>query len=148
MNAHSAWTSSLTPDTGPGVAYGKAFAARLSAQGVSGASVLRPLIDDLNAHAALSPADKATAARVACNTQGTPGWGAGAVVTMPNGDFVVTPRMHATEAPVLVVKPDGIVLRGTANVEMRDENTCRVSNVIEGKWPAKGVWVGPTASAP
>ena len=144
MNATSAWTSSLTPDTGPGVVYGKDFAARLSAQGVSGAGILRPLIDDLNAQRALSAADKATAARVACNTQGTPGWGAGAVVTMPNGDLIVTSRMHATEAPVLIVKPDGAVLRGTVNLEMRDEHTCRVSNVVEGKWPAKGVWVGPT----
>ena len=144
MSAASAPTSSLTRDTGPGVAYGKAFAARLKAQGVSGAGILRPLIDDLNAQIALSPADKATAARVACNAQDTPGWGAGAVVTMPNGDLVVTSRMHAPEAPVLVVKPDGTVMRATASIEMFDETTCRVSNVIEGKWPAKGLWIGPT----
>jgi len=43
--------------------------------------------------------------------------------------------MHATEAPVLVVKPDGAVLRGTANIEMVDEHTCRVSDVVEGVWP-------------
>ena len=143
MSTASAPTSSLTPDTGPGVAYGKALAARLKAQGVSGAGILRPLIDDLNAQIALSPADKATAARVACNAQDTPGWGAGAVVTMPNGDLVVTPRMHAPEAPVLVVKPDGTVMRATANIEMFDETTGRFSNVIEGKWPAKGIWIGP-----
>src|SRR5436305_735440 len=107
--ATSAPTSTLTPDSGPGVAYGKAFAAALRAQGVSGAGVLRPLIDDLNAQTAMSPADKATAARVACNTQVAPGWGAGAVVTMPNGDLIVTARMHSPEAPVLVVKPDGAV---------------------------------------
>ena len=140
--AASAPTSTLTPDAGPGVAYGKAFVAALRAQGVSGAGVLRPLIDDLNAQTAMSPADKATAARVACNAQGTPGWGAGPVVTMPNGDLVVASRMHAPEAPVLIVKPDGAVLRGTASIEMLDETTCRVSNVTEGEWPSKGVWIG------
>jgi len=142
--ATSAPTSALTPDTGPGVGYGKALVAALRAQGISGAGVLRPLIDDLNAQTAMSPADKATAARVACNAQGTPNWGAGPVVVMPNGDLIVTSKMHATEAPVLVVKPDGAVLRGTANLEMLDEHTCRISNVREGEWPAKGVWVGPT----
>jgi hypothetical protein len=139
--ATSAPTSTLTPDTGPGVGYGAAFVA---AQGLSGAGVLRPLIDDLNAQTAMSPADKATAARVACNAQSTPGWGAGPVVVMPNGDLIVTSRMHSPEAPVLVVKPDGAVLRGTAYVEMLDETTCRVSNVREGKWPSRGVWVGPS----
>ena len=67
------------------------------------AGVLRPLIDDLNAQTAMSPADKATAARVAYG-QGTPDWGAGPVVTMPNGDLMVTSRIVATEAPVLIVK--------------------------------------------
>jgi len=111
---------------------------------VSGAGVLRPLIDDLNAETAMSPADKATAARVACNAQSTPGWGAGPVIVMPNGDLIVTSRMHSPEAPVLVVKPDGAVLRGTACIEMLDETTCRVSNVREGKWPSRGVWIGPS----
>jgi hypothetical protein len=138
----SAPTSSLTPDTGPGVAYGRAFVATLRAQGVSGAGILRPLIDELNAQTTMPPADKATAARVACNAQGTPGWGAGPVVTMPNGDLIVTCRMHATEAPVLIVKPDGAVMRGTANLEMLDETTYRVSDIIEGTWPAKAVWIG------
>jgi hypothetical protein len=142
----SAPTSTLTPDTGPGVAYGAAYAAASGAQGLNGAGVLRPLISDLNAESAMSPADKATAARVACNAQSTPGWGAGPVVVMPNGDLIVTSRMHSPDAPVLVVKPDGAVLRGTAYVEMLDETTCRVSNVREGEWPAKGVWVGPTES--
>src|SRR6266436_1209176 len=142
--AISAPTSTLTPDIGPGAAWGSAFAAASSAQGVSGAGVLRPLIDDLNAQTAMSPADKATAARVACNSQNTPGWGAGPVVIMPNGDLIVTSRMHAPEAPVLVVKPDGCVLRGTACIEMLDETTCRVSNVREGAWPSRGVWIGPS----
>ena len=140
----SAPTSTLTPDSGPGVAYGKAFVNSLREHGVSGAGILRPLIDDLNAHAAMSAFDKATAARVACNAQGTPDWGAGPVVAMPNGDLIVTPRMVAKEGPVLIVKPDGAVLRGTAYVEMLDETTCRVSNVREGKWPSRGVWVGPS----
>jgi hypothetical protein len=142
--AMSAPTSTLTPDTGPGAAYGTAFVAASSARGVSGAGVLRPLIDDLNAQTAMSPADKATAARVACNAQNIPGWGAGPVVIMPNGDLVVTSRMHAPEAPVLIVKPDGAVLRGAACIEMLDETTCRVSNVREGEWPSKGVWIGPS----
>src|SRR4051794_13021366 len=142
--AMSAPTSTLTPDTGAGVAHGVAFVAALRAQGVSGATVLRPLIDDLNAQTAMTPADKATAARVACNAQSTPGWGAGPVVVMPNGDLIVTSRMHSPDAPVLVVKPDGAVLRGTAYVEMLDETTCRVSDVREGAWPSRGVWVGPT----
>jgi hypothetical protein len=138
----SAPTSTLTPDSGPGVAWGKAFVARLREQGVSGAGILRPLIDDLNARAALSPFDKATAARVACNAQGTPDWGAGPVVAMPNGDLIVTPRMVAKEGPVLIVKPDGGVLRGTAGIDMLNETTYVVSNVIEGRWPAKAIWVG------
>ena len=97
-------TSTLTPDSGPGVAYGKAFVISLREYGVSGAGILRPLIDDLNARAAMSPFDKATAARVACNAQDTPNWGAGPVVAMPNGDLIVTARMVAREGPVLVVE--------------------------------------------
>ena len=137
----SAPTSTLTPDSGPGVAYGKAFAARLREQGLSGAGILRPLIDDLNAQTAMSPFDKATAARVACNAQDTPNWGAGPVVAMPNGDLIVTSRMVDKEGPVLIVKPDGVVLRGTAGIDMLDETTYVISNVIEGKWPAKAVWI-------
>jgi len=137
----SAPTSTLTPDSGPGVAYGKAFAARLREQGLSGAGILRPLIDDLNAQTAMSPFDKATAARVACNAQDTPNWGAGPVVAMPNGDLIVTSRMVDKEGPVLIVKPDGVVRRGTAGIDMLDETTYVISNVIEGKWPAKAVWI-------
>ena len=136
-----AQASTLTPDSGPGVAYGKAFAATLREHGVSGAGILRPLIDDLNARAARSPFDKATAARVACNAQDTPDWGAGPVVAMPNGDLIVTPRMVAKEGPVLIVKPDGVVLRGTAGIDMLDETTYVISNVIEGKWPARAIWI-------
>jgi hypothetical protein len=142
----SAPTATLTPDCGPGLAYGKAFAARLRDEGIGGAGILRPLIDDLNAQPVLSPFDKATAARVACNAQDTPNWGAGPVVAMPNGDLIVTSRMVAKEAPVLVVKPDGAVLPGTAGIDRLDETTYVVSNVIEGKWPAKGVWIA-SASA-
>jgi hypothetical protein len=141
----SAPTSTLTPDSGPGVAYGKAFVTRLRERGVSGAGILRPLIDDLNARATMSPFDKATAARVACNAQGTADWGAGPVVAMPNGDLIVTPRMVAKEGPVLIVKPDGVVLCGTAGVDMLDETTYVISNVIEGKWPARATWIGPPA---
>ncbi len=137
----SAPTSTLTPDSGPGVAYGKAFVRSLREHGVRGAGILRPLIDDLNARAAMSPFDKATAARVACNAQGTPDWGAGPVVAMPNGDLIVTPRMVAKEGPVLIVKPDGVVLRGTAGIDMLNETTYVVSNVVEGKWPAKAIWI-------
>src|ERR1700759_2793557 len=124
--------STLTPDSGPGVAYGRAFAGRLRQHGVSGAGILRPLIDDLNARAAMPPFDKATAARVACNAQSSPDWGAGPVVAMPNGDLIVTPRMVAREGPVLIVKPDGAVLRGTGRIDMLDETTYVVSNVAEG----------------
>src|ERR1700759_175398 len=144
--AASAPTSTLTPDCGPGVAWGKAFAGRMREQGVSGAGILRPLIDDLNARAAMSPFDKATAARVAWNAQGKPDWGAGPVAAMPNGDLIVTPRMVAREGPVLIVKPDGAVLRGTGRIDMLDETTYVVSNVIEGSWPAKAIWIsGPAA---
>src|SRR5262249_758172 len=144
--ATSAPTSTLTPDSGPGVAYGKALVARLREQGLSGAGILRPLIDDLNARTAMSPFDKATAARVACNAQDTPNWGAGPVVAMPNGDLIVTSRMVDKEGPVLIVKPDGAVLRGTASIDMLDQTTYVVSNVTEGTWPAKGVWIsGPSA---
>ena len=137
----SAPTSTLTPDSGPGVAYGKAFAASLREHGVSGAGILRPLIDDLNARGSMSPFDKATAARVACNAQGKLDWGAGPVVAMPNGDLIVTPRMVAKEGPVLIVKPDGVVLRGSAGVDMLNETTYVISNVIEGSWPAKAIWI-------
>jgi hypothetical protein len=41
-----------------------------------------------------------------------------------------------------VVKPDGTVLRGTAGIDMLDETTYVISNVREGEWPAKGVWIG------
>lgn len=139
--AASAPTSALTRDSGPGVAYGKAFVARLRERGVSGAGILSPLIDDLNARAEMSPFDKATAARVACNAQDTPNWGAGPVVAMPNGDLIVASRMVAKEGPVLIVKPDGAVLRGTAGIDLLDETTFVVSNVIEGNWPAKGTWI-------
>jgi hypothetical protein len=142
----SAPTSTLTPDCGPGVAYGKAFAHRLRDRGVSGAGILRPLIDDLNARAEMPPFDKATAARVACNAQGTPDWGAGPVVAMPNGDLIVTPRMVAKEGPVLIVKPDGAVLRGTAGIDMLNETIYVVSNVIEGTWPAKAIWIAGSAA--
>lgn len=60
---------------------------------------------------------------------------------MPNGDLIVTARMVAKEGPVLIVKPDGAVLRGTAGIDMLDETTYVVSNVIEGKWPARGTWI-------
>jgi hypothetical protein len=144
-SATSAPTSTRTPDCGPGVAYGKAFVDRLRQEGVSGAGILRPLIDDLNAQAAMSPFDKATAARVACNTQDTPNWGAGPVVAMPNGDLIVTSRMVDKEGPVLIVKPDGAVLRGTAGIDMLDEATYVVTNVVAGKWPARPVWIsGPS----
>jgi len=139
--AASAQTSTLTPDCGPGVAYGTAFAGRLRERGVSGAGILRPLIDDLNACGSMSAFDKATAARVACNAQGTSDWGAGPVVAMPNGDLIVTPKMVASEGPVLIVKPDGVVLRGTGRIDMLNETTYVVSNVIEGTWPARAIWV-------
>jgi hypothetical protein len=139
--AASAPSSTLTPDSGPGVAWGKAFTGRMREQGVSGAGILRPLIDALNAHASMPAFDKATAARVACNTQSAPDWGAGPVVTMPNGDLIVTSKMIAQEGPVLIVKPDGAVLRGTARIDMLDETTYVVWNVIEGKWPARAIWV-------
>ena len=109
---------------------------------MSGAGILRPLIDDLNTRAAMSAFDKATAARVACNAQGTPDWGAGPVVAMPNGDLIVTPKMVAEEGPVLIVKPDGAVLRGTGRIDMLDETTYVVSNVVEGSWPARAIWIG------
>ena len=92
-------TSKLTPDIGPGVAYGRAFAARLQQRGLGAAGILRPLIDDLNAQAAMSPLDKATAARVACNAQGVQDWGAGPVVAMPNGDLIVAPGREGWAGP-------------------------------------------------
>ena len=90
----------------------------------------------------MSSFDKATAARVACNAQSTRDWGAGPVVAMPNGDLIVTPKMVAEEGPVLIVKPDGAVLRGTGRIDMLDETTYVVSNVVEGKWPARAIWIG------
>jgi hypothetical protein len=63
---------------------------------------------------------------------------------MPNGDLVVTSRMVDKEGPVLIVKPDGAVVRGIASIDMLDATTYVVSNVIEGKWPARAVWIGPS----
>src|SRR5262249_20182263 len=59
------------------------------------------------------------------------------------GDLIVTSRMH-TEASALLVKPDGAVLRETANIEMLDETRCGVSNVTEGEGPSMvGLDLGP-----
>ena len=146
LGVASAPTSTLTPDSGPGVAWGKAFAGSLRDRGVSGAAILRPLIDALNAHGSMSAFDKATAARVACNTQSAKDWGAGPVVALPNGDLIVTSKMVDKQGPVLIVKPDGAVKRGTAGIDMLDETTYVVSNVVEGAWPARPIWVsGPAA---
>ena len=143
----SAPTSTLTPDCGPGVDWGKAFAHRLQDRGVSGAGILRPLIDALNAREGMSPFDKATAARVACNAQSAKDWGAGPVVAMPNGDLIVTSKMVDKQGPVLIVKPDGTVARGTAGIDMLDETTYVVSNVVEGTWPARAIWVAQGSAA-
>jgi hypothetical protein len=123
--------SALAPDAGPGVVYGKDLAAKLKTQGLTGPKILGPLREDLNAQTNMSAHDKATAARVACASQGTT-WGPGPVVAMPNGDFVVTPRAANPTGPVLIVKPDGTVVRGNANVEL-DGLTYKVSNVTERK---------------
>jgi hypothetical protein len=53
--------------------------------------------------------------------------------------------MVAKEAPVLIIKPNGAVLRGTAGIDMLDETLYVISNVIEGTWPAAGTW---TSSPP
>jgi hypothetical protein len=113
------------------VVYGKDLAAKLKTQGLTGPKILGPLREDLNAQTNMSAHDKATAARVACASQGTT-WGPGPVVAMPNGDFVVTPRAANPTGPVLIVKPDGTVVRGNANVEL-DGLTYKVSNVTERK---------------
>jgi hypothetical protein len=49
--------------------------------------------------------------------------------------------MVAKEGPVLIVKPDGVVLRGTAGIDMLNETTYVISNVIEGTWPVKATWI-------
>jgi len=122
------------------VAYGKAFVNSLREHGVSGAGILRPLIDDLNARAAMSPFDKATAALSRpANAQDIPELGRGPVVAMPNGDLIVTPRMVAKEGPVLIAQARrAVVLRGTAASICSTRRSYVISNVIEGKWPAKG----------
>jgi len=119
----------LQTPKGPGVAYGQQAAARLATQGKTGAAILRPLVDDLNAQPNLTPIDKATAMQVACNSQGST-FGAGPIAQMPNGNLVVTPRAPNPTAPVIIVQPNGTVLRGNANVTLVNNNTAyQVSNV-------------------
>jgi hypothetical protein len=118
---------------GPGVAYGEQAAARLAAQGKIGPRILRPLTQELNA-SNLSPADRATAMQVACNRQGAT-FGAGPIARMANGNLVVTSREAFNKAPVIVVKPDGTVLRAAADLAyIRDSNglvtAYSVSNVV------------------
>lgn len=113
---------------GPGVAYGQQAAARLAQQGKTGPAILRPLTDELNAQANMTPMEKATAMQSACNAQKS--FGAGPIATMPNNDLVVTSRAPLPNAPVIIVKADGTVLRGTADIALVDNNTAfKVSNV-------------------
>jgi hypothetical protein len=107
---------------GPGVAYGKSVASRSAAQGKTSGAFIRPVIAELNAQPQLTPMDRATAMRVACNSQGET-FGAGPIVQMPDGDLVVTPRAANPSAPVVIVKPDGNMMRGNAYVKLVDGNT-------------------------
>jgi hypothetical protein len=120
--------SMLERPQGPGVAYGKEAAARLAAEGKTGRGILKPLTKELNA-SSLAPADRATAMQVACNQQGKT-FGAGPVVRMPNGDYVVTSREAFAKAPVIVVKPNGGVFRGMADLRLINNNMAyEVTNV-------------------
>jgi hypothetical protein len=113
---------------GPGVAYGQEAATRLAAQGKTGAAILRPLTNELNGQTTMSPMDKATAMQTACNAQKQ--FGAGPIAKMPNGDLVVTSRAPLPNAPVIIVKADGTVTRGIADITMTDGNQAfQVSNV-------------------
>ena len=119
----------LQTPKGPGVAYGQQAAARLAAQGKTGPAILRPLTQELNAQPTMTPMDKATAMQVACNAQGET-FGAGPIAQMPNGDLVVTPRAPNPTAPVVIVQPNGTVLRGNAKIILVNNNTSyQVSNV-------------------
>ncbi len=122
--------SLLGAESGPGVASGEALAERLRAEGVRGPGILRPLVADLNAQTAMAAEDKAVAATSACNAQGRT-FGAGPVVRMPDGSFIVTPRQPALGAPVLIVTREGAVLRGNADVVLTpDLRAYQVSNVV------------------
>ncbi len=114
-------------EAGAGVAYGEAVAARLRSQGVTQSKILKPLMDDLNAQTNMPPSDKAAAAQAACNAQGAT-WGAGPVAKLANGDLVVTPRLSYAKAPVLIVKTDGRVVGGRADLRNDGLNVV-VSNV-------------------
>jgi uncharacterized protein DUF4157 len=120
--------SQIQASQGPGVAYGKQAAARLAAQGKTAQKILGPLAEELNAQPNMSPMDKATAIRVACNQQGTT-WGAGPIAEMGNGNLVVTPRAANPSAHVMIVQPNGTVVRGTASIEQLENAAVRVSNV-------------------
>jgi RHS repeat-associated protein len=119
----------LSKPEGPGVQFGQDAAARFAAQGKTGGAIIRPLAQELNAQANMSPMDKAIAMQAAANSQGKT-FGAGPIAKMPNGDLVVTPRAANPTAPVVIVKPDGTVLHGNASVTLVDNNSAyRVSNV-------------------
>jgi hypothetical protein len=121
--------------TGPAVEYGEALALRLQAQGKTGPAVVKPVIADLNAQPTMTAQDRALAAYAACarQTELTGGtWGAGPLARMPNGSYVVTSRAPLKKAPVIIVKPDGRVVFGRADLKFVNNNTAmEVSNVTE-----------------
>jgi hypothetical protein len=121
--------------TGRAVEYGEALAVRLQAQGKTGPAVVKPVIADLNAQPAMTAQEKALAAYAACSRQTEftgRTWGAGPLARMPNGDYVVTSRAPLDRAPVIIVRSDGRVVFGRADLKLVNNGTAmKVSNVTE-----------------
>ena len=114
--------------SGPGAAYGRGLGERLKAAGKVTQSALKPIVEDLNSQTGMSAADKADAARAAVNVS-RPTFGAGPVVEM-EGNYVVTSREAMANAPVIVVKPDGVVTFGRVDiVQNLDNYTWKLSNL-------------------
>jgi hypothetical protein len=116
----SATNSAVAPmfqsSSGPGVAVGTEASARLGAQGLKGPKLIRPMIAELNSNPTLTPMDKATAMRTACNKTSPGTFGAGPIAKMPNNDLVVTSREAMVNAPVVIVKSNGTVVAGRADI--------------------------------
>jgi hypothetical protein len=111
------------------------LAESLRAEGRVGPAIVRPLVNELNRQASISAAEKADAAHAAGAkqaefTRGT--WGVGPLARMPNGDFVVPSRAPFPKAPVIIIKSNGRVLVGKADLELvNNMSAMKISNVTE-----------------
>jgi hypothetical protein len=110
----------------PGSGYGKELGGRLKAQGKTGPAAFKPIMEDLSGQPGVANIDKADAAKAAVDAS-LPTFGSGPVVKMGD-NYVVTSRVAFEKAPVIVVKPDGSLVRGMVDI-VQDGIYWRVSNL-------------------